>query len=151
MVRPNTNLSESRLARSLVERNLVTGDALEQLFQQCSSSGTLLTEALIDAGLISDWELSRVASEAFNLPFLPVDVHPPTERALEGLQPEFLKRWCLVPLTRNQELLTVAIPAAISPQAFEELARMAQGEIAIVIGSVLSNRAWLRENLNGED
>ena len=114
MARPNTNLSESRLARSLVERNLITGEMVEQIFQQCSESGGLLTEALIEAGLITDWELSRVASEAFNLPFLPVDVHPPTERATAGIDMEFLNRWCLVPITRNQDLLTVAIPAAIS-------------------------------------
>lgn len=148
MARPNTNLSESRLARSLVERNLITGEMVEQIFQQCSESGGLLTEALIEAGLITDWELSRVASEAFNLPFLPVDVHPPTERAVAGIDPAFLHRWCLVPITRNQDLLTVAIPAAISPQAFEELERISGAQLAIVIGSVLSNRQWLRENAN---
>lgn len=147
MVRPNANLSESRLARTLVERGLVTGEAIEQMFQQCSTSGTLLTEALVDAGLIADWELSRVASEAFNLPFLPVDVHAPAESALEGLDRAFLNRWCLVPLSRNDDLLTVAIPGAISPTAFEELTRMSGGALAIVIGSVLSNRAWLREHL----
>ena len=88
-----------------------------------------------------------MASEAFNLPFLPVDVHTPAESALEGLDPGFLNRWCLVPLTRNDDLLTVAIPGAISPSAFEELTRMSGGPLAIVIGSVLSNRAWLREHL----
>ena len=146
MARLNTNLSESRLARSLVERNIVNGETLEQLFQQCSSSGMLLTEDLIEGGLISDWELSRVASEAFNLPFLPVDVHKPTDRALEGLDPAFLMRWCIVPLVRNEDLLTVAIPAAISPQTYEELSTMAKAQLTIVIGSVLSNRHWLREH-----
>lgn len=146
MARPKTNLSESRLARSLVERGLVLGDTIEQLFQSCSASGGLLTEALVEDGLMTDWELSRVASEVFNLPFMPVDVHKPTENALEGLDLEFLKRWCLVPLTRNGNLLTVAIPAAISPQVFDELSSMAQGELAIVIGSVLSSRHWLDEH-----
>ena len=148
MARPKTNLSESRLARSLVERGLVLGDTIEQIFQACSASGGLLTEALVEEGLMTDWELSRIASEVFNLPFIPVEVHKPTEQALEGLDREFLKRWCIVPLVRNGDLLTVAIPAAISPQTYDELAAMSGGELAIVVGSVLSNRIWLRENLS---
>jgi hypothetical protein len=148
VARPKTNLSESRLARSLVERGLVLGDMIEQIFQTCSASGGLLTEALVQEGLMTDWELSRIACEVFNLPFMPVEVHAPTERALEGLDPEFLKRWCLVPLVRNGDLLTIAIPAAISPQTFDELAAMSGGELAIVVGSVLTNRQWLRENLS---
>lgn len=146
MARPKTNLSESRLARSLVERGLVVGDTIEQLFQNCSASGGLLTEALVEEGLLTDWELSRIASEVFNLPFMPVEIHAPTERAMEGLDPAFLSRWCIVPLVRNGDLLTVAIPAAISPQTYDELTTMSGGELAIVIGSVLTNRQWLREN-----
>lgn len=148
MSRPKTNLSESRLARTLVERGLLTGETLEQVFQNCATSERLLTETLVDEGLMSDWELSRVASEAFNLPFMPVEVHTPTDKALEGLDPAFLKRWCIVPLVRNGDLLTVAIPCSISPQCYEDLTKMSGAELAIVIGSVLSNRLWLRENLS---
>ncbi len=143
MAKPRTNFSESRLARSLVERNLVLGDVLEGIFQACSESGGLLTEALVKGGFLTDWELSQIASEVFNLPFLPVDVHNPTDDALEGINPDFLKRWCLVPLTKNEDLLTVAIPGSISPQAHEELSAMAQGQLAIVVGTVLTNRRWL--------
>ena len=148
MARPKTNLSESRLARTLVERGLLTGETLEQVFQSCATTEKLLTETLVDEGLLSDWELSRVASEAFNLPFMPVEVHAPTEKALEGIDPAFLERWCIVPLVRNGDLLTIAIPGAISPQCYEELTNMSGAELAIVIGSVLSNRQWLRENLS---
>lgn len=148
MARSRTNLSESRLARNLVERELINGETIEQVFQTCAAAGRLLTEVLVEDGLLSDWELSRIASEAFNLPFLPVDVHPPAEQAMEGIDPEFLKRWCLVPLVRNDNLLTVAIPGAISPQAYDELCAMTGAELAIVIGSVVSNRHWLKENLS---
>lgn len=149
MARPRTNLSESRLARTLVERELVSSDVIESLFESCSSTQGLLTEALVEQGLLSDWELSRVAADTFGLPFLPVDVHPPTEAALEGIDPAFLLRWCVVPLARNDDLLTIAIPAAISPQALEELARQSGCELAIVIGTCTSNRAWLEEWTKG--
>jgi hypothetical protein len=143
VAKPRANYSESRLARNLVERGLVLGESLESLFQSCSESGGLLAEALVKGGFLSDWELSQVASEVFNLPFLPVDVHSPADEALVGVDPEFLKRWCLVPLTRNDDLLTVAIPGSISPQAHDELCAMVNGQLAIVIGTVLSNRLWL--------
>jgi hypothetical protein len=145
---PRTNFSESRLARSLVERGAVLGDVLEGIFQTCTETGGLLTEALVRGGLLADWELSQIACEVFSLPFLPVDVHAPGDDALEGINPEFLKRWCLVPLTRNEDLLTVAIPGSISPQAHEELSAMTGCNLAIVVGTVLSNRLWLDEKFS---
>lgn len=147
MAKPRINYSESRLARSLLERRLVSADVLENLFQTCSDSEGLLPEALVKGGFLTDWELSQVASEVFNLPFLPIDVHAPAEEAMKGLEPGFLKRWCLVPLARNDDLLTVAIPASISPQAYELLSKMVNGQVAVVIGTVQSNRAWLEKNL----
>lgn len=123
------------------------GDVIEGIFQSCSENQGLLTEALVKAGLLSDWELSKIACEVFAMPFMPVDVHKPVEQAREGLDHEFLKRWCLVPLARNADLLTVAIPGAISPQTYEELVRMSGCQLAIVIGSVTSNRHWLDSNL----
>ena len=149
MAKPRTNLSESRLARSLVERGLVSGDIIEGLFQSCSETQGLLTEALVKEGLLSDWELSKIAAEIFSLPFLPVDVHPPTEGATEDVDLTFLRRWCLVPLARHGDLLTVAIPAAISPQAHEELSRLTGCELAFVIGTVTTNRIWLDERAKG--
>jgi len=143
VAKPRINFSESKLARSLVERGVILGDVLEGLFQNCAETDGLLTEALVKGGFLTDWELSNIASEVFNLPFLPVDVHSPSDEALEGLSPEFLKRWCIVPLTKNQDLLTIAIPGSISPQAYEELAATCGSSIAVVIGTVLSNRLWL--------
>ncbi len=145
MTKPRTNLSESRLARSLVERGLVSGEIIESLFQSCSESQGLLTEALVREGLLSDWELSKISAEIFSLPFLPVDVHPPTEGCLEGIDLGFLRRWCIVPLARHGDLLTVAIPAAISPQAHEELVRLSGCELAFVIGTCTTNRLWLED------
>ena len=143
MATPRTNLSESRLARSLVERGLISGEVIESLFQTCSETQVLLTEALVKEGLLSDWELSKIASEVFGLPFLPVDVHPPTDSAVEDIDLAFLRRWCLVPLARHGDLLTIAIPAAISPQAHEELVRLSGCELAFVIGTCTTNRIWL--------
>ena len=67
MAKPRINFSESKLARSLVERGVILGDVLEGLFQNCAETDGLLTEALVKGGFLTDWELSNIASEVFNL------------------------------------------------------------------------------------
>ena len=49
-------------------------------------------EILVGDNLISDWELSRIVCDMYNLPFLPVDIHPPSSKAFEGLDREFFRR-----------------------------------------------------------
>ncbi len=140
-------LDYHRFAESLVERGLVERDVLNHTLHQCSTAGSLLPELLVTEDLISDWELSYVVCELYHLPFVTVDVYEPSDEALEGLNPEYLRQHGLVPLDRFGKLLTVAMPGIVPTEILEGISLEGGGRILPVVGSVNSNRRWLMEHL----
>ena len=113
-MKSSQRLEYTRLADTLAERNLVDRAALDHILQQCSATGALMPDLLVREQLISDWELSRVVCELYGLPFLPVDVYPPAENAIAGLDPDYLRQYGLVPFDRFGKLITVAMPGLVS-------------------------------------
>jgi hypothetical protein len=146
-VKSTQRLEIHRLCEALLERRLIEPASLLHVQQQCQSSGTLLTELIVRENMVSDWELCRVTCEVFGLPFLPVEVCSPSERAREGLDPDYLRHYGLVPLDRFGELLTVAMPCMVSSEVLDGLVMREGGRVLPVVGSVLGNRAWLDQNL----
>ena len=66
-------------------------------------------------------EVSRLACELYHLAYLPVEVYPPAAGTLEGLDPDYLRQYGLVPLDRFGTLLTVAMPALVSSSVLDGL------------------------------
>ena len=143
----NQRLSYHRLAEELAERELVDPDALNDMLEQAAHGGTLLPMALLDANLVSDWELSRVVCEVYNLPFLTVEMAAPIPEAMEGLDPFFLMESGLVPLCRHGRLLTVCMPAMVSAEMLQRLSSDSGLSVLPVVGTVRTNFAWLKETL----
>lgn len=143
----NQRLSHHRLAEELVERRLVDTDALNEILAHGAAGGPALPVALIDANLVSDWELSRVVCELYNLPFLTVEMAEPIPGAMERLDPFFLLEHGLVPLARHGALLTMCMPAIVSAEVLQRLSSDSGLTVLPVVGTVATNRQWLAAHL----
>ncbi len=139
-------LSDAELARRLEESGLIERGVLDALLARGVDDG-LLCEAIVESGLVGDWELSRWACRWFGRPFLPLEACTPTPAATDGLDGASLIRQGLVPLWRSAGGLVVAMPGITSEEALQALSEDAGCPVYAVIGSVRGNRRWLEENL----
>ena len=139
-------LSDAELARRLEESGVIDQAVLDALLGRGIEDG-MLCEAIVESGLVGDWELSRWACRWFSLPFLPVDACSPTPVATEGLDGARLIRRGLVPLWRSAGGLVVSMPGITSEGSLRELSEDAECPVYAVVGSVRGNRRWLEENL----
>lgn len=130
---------------------MIPKESMQHVFQDCSSNGTLLTEILVVEGLISDLELSRVCTELFHLPFIPLESYQPAEEALEDLDREYLRRFGLVPLDRFGKLMTISMPGIVPTTVLDNLSDDESIRILPVVGTVKGNRRWLKEHLPSEE
>ncbi len=143
------NLDYTRLADHLVDVGIVDRATIQHVLQQCVSTGALFPELLVSEGLISDWEVSRVCAELFHLPYLPVTNYEPSPDAAEGLDPDYLRQYALVPLDRFGDLLTLSIPGVVPTSVIDNLKGNTSLSIQPVVGSVETNRRWLNEHMAG--
>lgn len=139
-------LSDAELARRLEESGLIEQAVLDALVARGVDDG-MLCEAIVESGLVGDWELSRWACRWFGRPFLPIEACTPTPAAAGGLDGARLIRRGLVPLWRSAGGLVVSMPGITSEEVLRELSEDAGCPVYAVIGSVRGNRRWLEENL----
>jgi hypothetical protein len=144
-------LEYTRLAEALADRGLVDAATSQQILQQCAKSGELYTELLVQSNLVADWELARIVSETFTLPFLPVDAYEPAKDIAKDLDPAFLHRHCIVPLDRVGIRLSISMPGMVSADVLASLGHQAKATIVPLVGSVAANRNWLSSVLGGGD
>jgi len=135
-------LDETRLVEALSERGLVEASVLAE-----HKGGGPIAQALVSEGAIGDWDLSRIVSEVFHLPFLPVNMAQPDRELLDELPSDALREHGLVPLCRHGGLLTVAMPGMVGAAALAEVGAETGLQVMPVVGTVLTNRRWLEENV----
>lgn len=147
-MKTNQRLGYQRLAEELIDRDLIDREAAHELLQQGASGGTAFPISVIDADLATDWELSRIVCELYNLPFLTVETAKPSTRAMEGLDPFFLMQHLLVPLCRHGNVLTVLMPGIVPAEVLGQFSSDSGLTILPVVGTVRTNQEWMTENLS---
>ncbi len=140
-------LAYELLADSLSDRNLVGADALAHILGQCLRSGGLFPAILVREGLVSDWELSRVACDVFGLPFLPLEVVTPSSDLVEVLDAGFIRQHCVVPLDRFGDLMTIAMPGMVEGVVLREIEKLLNVQVKPIVSSVDSNMRWIEANI----
>ena len=143
----NQRLDYARLAEVLADRGLVEPNALREALKFSGQGNLPFPEALVTANLVPDWELSRVVSEIYNLPFLTVELVEPDPGAMKGLEPSLLVENCLVPIGRFGQVLTICMPAIVPAEILGVLAAQTDLYILPVVGTVRTNRKWLENHI----
>jgi hypothetical protein len=149
-VKHNQRLEYARLAEVLAERGMCEMQALREALQFSGRGHAPFAEALVNASLVADWELSRVVSELYNMPFLTVEVCEADPNARKGINAAFLIEHGLVPLSRFGQVLTVAMPGMVPAEVLAGLAAETDLYVLPVVGTVLTNRRWIEKHLQSE-
>ncbi len=139
-------LDDARLAEVLNERGMADMDGIREMLQAAHDGGTPFCEAVVSANLVSDWDLSRVVAELFQLPFLPVDICHPDLSLWEEMDSPLLRESALVPIRRFGQVLTVAMPGLVGADVLGMLAAETDYFLLPVVGTVESNRRWIEEH-----
>jgi len=149
-VKRKQRLDYANLAEVLRQRNLVDRRRLSLALQTSSQSAIPFPEVLVTDGLIGDFDLARVVSDLYSLPFLPVSVCTPQPEAMAGLDEAFLRRHRLIPLDRFGGLLTVCMPAIVPADVLGTLAASNNIQVLPVVGTVNTNNKWIEDHLASE-
>ncbi|MEL6429513.1 MAG: hypothetical protein AAFZ87_00400 [Planctomycetota bacterium] len=140
-------LDYGRLAEVLHERGLANLDAIRELLQLSQDGGMPFCEALVTSNLVSDWDLSKVVCETFQLPFLPVDLIEPNPAALEEIDQALFRKHQLVPVDLFGQVLTVAMPSLVPAEVLAQVAAMTDFVVLPLVGTVESNRRWIADKM----
>lgn len=114
-------ITSVRLAEILTERNVVSSEVITDALYSTDKNGEPFVQVLVNGGHITEWDLAKIVTENFNLPFLMAGNYQISEDAKTRLPKETLFKHTIVPLDVFGDIVTVAMPVMLS---FEDLARI---------------------------
>jgi len=97
------------LSEILLESGKVSKDKLDKVLTAQSNSTEGLGRRLVDLGLISETVLLETLSEYLDIPFVSLKDFPQQTIVLENLSEKFMRQYKFVPLSLNENVLTIVL------------------------------------------
>lgn len=147
MAKKRTRFDYTSLAEVLSQQGVAEADILNAALKASAAAGIPFPEILLTQDLITDWELSRQVCKLYGLPFLPVDIYPPSEEAVKLVPHDFIRQHRLIPIGVHGSMMTVCMPALVPAEVLGEVSVMTDMHIQAMVGTVQSNGRWILSNL----
>ena len=110
-----------RIGEVLLERGLINHKELENALAYQKEHGGLTGQILIHLGFITEQEVALALTAQYGFPYLPLDNYE-IDGGLTELIPERLARqYCLIPIDRIGNALTLAMADPSNVRAIEEI------------------------------
>lgn len=136
-------ITAGRLAEVLTERAVVATEVIADALYAQEKGGESFAQVLVSGGHITEWDLAKIVTECFNLPFLMAGNYQISEDAKKRLPKETLFRYTLVPLDVFGDIVCVSVPVMLT---FEEMSRIQKDhacDLFPYVGLISENRRVL--------
>lgn len=113
-----------RIGEVLLERGVITAKELEKAIAHQKEQGGLMGQVLIFLGFVTEEEIALALTAQYGFPYLPLDNYE-IDGGLTVLIPEATARqYCLIPVDRIGNALTLAMADPSNLQAVEAVELM---------------------------
>ncbi len=110
-----------RIGEVLLERGLIDKKTLDKALAQQKEHGGLMGQVLIQMGCVTEEDIALALTAQYGFPYLPLDNYE-IDGSLTAIIPEALARqYCLIPIDRIGNALTLAMADPSNVQAIEEI------------------------------
>lgn len=138
-------ITSVRLAEILTERDVVPSEIITDALYSQDKNGEPFVQVLVAGGHITEWDLAKIVTENFNLPFLMAGNYVISEEAKKRFPKELLFKYTMVPLDTFGDIVTVAMPVMLS---FEDIAKIQKDhhcDLFPYVGLITENKKVLSD------
>jgi type IV pilus assembly protein PilB len=117
-------LITKRIGEVLLERGLISRQQLNEALAHQQQHGGLLGQGMIQLGFVTEEDVALALTAQYGFPYLPLESYE-LDEAVTGSVPEHVARaYCLIPVDRIGNALTVAMADPTNVKAMEEIELM---------------------------
>ncbi len=117
-------LITKRIGEVLLERRLITQKQLEKALAHQKEHGGLMGQVMIQLGFVTEEAVALALTAQYGFPYLPLENYE-IDNALTTVIPERIARqYCLIPIDRIGNALTLAMADPSNVQAIEDIEMM---------------------------
>ncbi len=113
-----------RIGEVLLDRGVITQKELEKALAHQKTHGGLMGQILIQLNIVTEEEIALALTAQYGFPYLPLDNYE-IDNGLTAVIPEQMARqYCLIPIDRIGNALTLAMADPSNVQAIEDIEMM---------------------------
>lgn len=138
-------ITSVRLAEILTERSAVASEVITDALYAQDRHGEPFVQVLVAGGHITEWDLAKIVTEHFSLPFLMAGNYQITDAAKERLPKEVLFRHTLVPLDVFDDIVCVAMPVMLTFEEISKIQKDHKCDLFPYVGLITENKKVLTD------
>jgi len=137
--------AEKPLGQILVERGVITSAQLKEALAAQKRGEGLIGEVIVELGFAKEKDIACCLSLQFGYPYLPLENYEVSEQALKVIPKKVCSHYCLIPLDRMDNTLTVAMANPLNTHAVEDLEDISGCEIQIFVSTPTDIRSSIEK------
>ncbi len=110
-----------RLGEILLSQKIITQAQLEQAMAYQQARGGLVGQILVVLGFVSEEEVALALTAQYGFPFLPLENYEIDETVTRLIPEHVARQYCLIPIDRIGNALTVAMADPSNVQAVDDI------------------------------
>lgn len=138
-------ITSVRLAEILTERAVVSSEVITDALYSQDKHGEPFVQILVGGGHITEWDLAKLVTEHFSLPFLMAGNYQISDAAKSRLPKEVLFKHTIVPLDVFDDIVCVAMPVMIAYDDIVKIQKDHQCDLYPYVGLITENKKVLSD------
>jgi type IV pilus assembly protein PilB len=142
-MRKFTRKIKKRLGELLIERGVITREELDKALAAQKQEGGLIGETIVELGFAKEEDIVYTLALQYGFPFLPLETYDISEDVLKIIPKQVAFQYCVVPINRMQNTLSLVMSNPLNQRAIEDIEYMTKCDIQIFVSSSSSIRSVL--------
>jgi len=110
-----------QLGELLVDLGLINRDQLKKALETQKDKGGLIGQVLVDLGYVSEEAIAQAITAQYGFPYLPLENYEVDGEVVKLVPKNVAKQYCLIPLDKIGNNLTIAMANPLNSQAVEDI------------------------------
>lgn len=110
-----------RIGEVLLERGVIDQKELEKALAHQKVNGGLMGQILISLGMVTEEEIALALTAQYGFPYLPLESYEIDPSLAQMVPEEMARQYCLIPVDRIGNALTLAMADPSNIQAIEDI------------------------------
>jgi type IV pilus assembly protein PilB len=126
---------ERPLGQILMERGIITNAQVQEALEVQKKEGGLIGDIIVKLGFAKEEDIAQCLSLQFGFPYLPLENYEISPEAEQLVPKTVAEYYCLIPLDKIENTLTIAMANPLNVQAIEDLEDSTKCDIQLFIST----------------
>lgn len=125
-----------QIGQLLIERKVITQEQLSAALKAQQDKGGLLGQILVTLGYASEEAVAQALTAQYGFPFLPLKNYSIEEELIRLVPENVARQYCLVPVDKIGDTLTVAMADPLNTRAVEDIEMLSTCSVQIFVSTI---------------